>query len=429
MGMAAVVIGLGIIWIVHMTFSASFNRIYDLLLEKDITQTGFTSKYVTKLIETELENVIANLQVSQELFLKTQDMNTEMMTETLKELRVKLKFDRLAVCDLNGDGINWEGNTLHIDRQELLSAVSAGRYYISADVSERNSIIMAVPIMSNRTPVGVLCGHYHVERIAEAIELDANSHRYFQLVDNSGRYISNSNNINSFARGDDIWKEIMKYQLSDGITVEEIRQNMETGCSGAFHFSYNGQGRYVSYEPLGINNWYVFSVLTEDYVTGYVKEIEKICNRLLWGFWGCITVVFALMVWEAYRTLRRVREQNEQLITRNALLFMALKHTNDIPFEADFDKRTVSMYHMEDQGQMVVNHLEEYFPDYLLEHKILSSVSSTTYRHIFNNMMHQKEMEPETIRVRIEDRWQWMKVHYRIINQSQIVGFLENYDE
>ena len=39
-----------------------------LLLEKDLVQTEFTSKYVTKLIETELENVMADLQVSREYF-------------------------------------------------------------------------------------------------------------------------------------------------------------------------------------------------------------------------------------------------------------------------------------------------------------------------------------------------------------------------
>ena len=61
-------ISVGILGIVYVTFSSSFNRVYGLLLEKDLVQTEFTSKYVTKLIETELENVMADLQVSQGVF-------------------------------------------------------------------------------------------------------------------------------------------------------------------------------------------------------------------------------------------------------------------------------------------------------------------------------------------------------------------------
>lgn len=423
------VIGLGIIGSIYLSFSASLNRIGGLLLEKDITQTRFTSKYVTKMIETELENVIANLQISQGAILDNYNMDSEALAEELKDLQAKLKFDKLGVCDLNGDGINGEGDVFQLKWPELLSAVSAGQYYISADVSEVDSIIMAVPVMREQIPAGVLLGHYQVERLAEAIDLNADSHLYFQIVDDSGRYISSSNNVNAFAREDDIWEELAKYQISDEITVEQIHQNVETGNSGFFHFTYQGQGRYVSYEPLGINNWYVFSTLVEEYVAGYIKEIDKICSMLIGELLAGLIVVFAFAGIGVYRTFVRLREQKEQLTTRNALLFMVLEYTNDIPFEIDFNKRTVSMYNMENQEQAVVRNLEEYFPDYLLEHQMLSKASDMVYRHIFNNMMHQQEMKPEVIRIRIEGRWQWVKVHYRIVNQSQLVGFLENYDE
>lgn len=45
-------------------FCSNYNRIYKLLLEKDMEQIKFTSNYVTKLIQTEIENLLSELEAS-----------------------------------------------------------------------------------------------------------------------------------------------------------------------------------------------------------------------------------------------------------------------------------------------------------------------------------------------------------------------------
>lgn len=422
-------ISVGILGIVYVTFSSSFNRVYGLLLEKDLVQTEFTSKYVTKLIETELENVMADLQVSQGVFLKRKNEDLVQMTERISLLRTELKFENLGICDLEGKGVDWEGKPVYLEDLELLGVVSQGRSYISNVVDGLDTICLAVPIMREQETVGVLWGHYQVERIAETIELDANSHRYFQIVDDLGNYISDSRNVNSFARDENIWEEIAKYQLSGGMTVGKIRQDVEEGRPGAFHFTYHGAGRYVNYEPLGINNWYVFSVLTEDYVTGYVREVEKIFSGLLWGILICIAVFLIFIGKEVYRTTALIKEKNATLTSRNSLLFMVLKHTNDIPFEVDLAHRSVTLYHMNGQEQAVTGRLEEYFPDELLKKQVIDKENYETYKRIFNNMINRRRMEPEILRICIDGVWIWNKIHYNVIGQDQLVGFLENYDE
>ena len=422
-------ISVGILGIVYVTFSSSFNRVYGLLLEKDLVQTEFTSKYVTKLIETELENVMADLQVSQGVFLKRKNEDLVQMTERLSLLRTELKFENLGICDLEGEGVDWEGKPVYLEDLELLGVVSQGRSYISNVVDGLDTICLAVPIVREQETVGVLWGYYQVERIAETIELDANSHRYFQIVDDSGNYISDSQNVNSFARDENIWEEIAKYQLSGGMTVGKIRQDVEEGRSGAFHFTYHGAGRYVNYEPMGVNNWYVFSVLTEDYVTGYVKEVEEIFSGLLWGILICIAVFLIFIGKEVYRTTALIREKNATLTSRNSLLFMVLKHTNDIPFEVDLAHRSVTLYHMNGQEQAVTGRLEEYFPDELLKKQVIDKENYETYKRIFNNMINRRRMEPEILRICIDGVWIWNKIHYNVIGQDQLVGFLENYDE
>ena len=43
-------------------FYSNYNRIYKLFLEKDMEQIKFTSNYVTKLIQTEIENLLSVLE-------------------------------------------------------------------------------------------------------------------------------------------------------------------------------------------------------------------------------------------------------------------------------------------------------------------------------------------------------------------------------
>lgn len=101
---------IGILGIVYIAFSSSFDRVYGLLLEKDMIQTEFTSKFVTRLIETEIENVMASLQVSQGVFLKRENEDLDQMKARLNALRIELKFEEMGICDLEGVGIDCRGS-------------------------------------------------------------------------------------------------------------------------------------------------------------------------------------------------------------------------------------------------------------------------------------------------------------------------------
>lgn len=75
-------IGIGAVFVTMMlvifiAFTINFNKIYGLLLEKDMEQVRSTSGFVTKLISTEIENLQAALDSSQRLFLQTDDVQDE----------------------------------------------------------------------------------------------------------------------------------------------------------------------------------------------------------------------------------------------------------------------------------------------------------------------------------------------------------------
>lgn len=415
--------------IVYTVFSISFDKIHQMLLEKDITQITLTSNFVTKLIETEIENRISALEVSQKIFLEKNELAEEEVVEKLKNLRTELGFEKIGISDLEGNAVDDDGTKSKFKDTAFLETISENEEYISDVVDESDTILLAVPIQQGNEPKGILWGYYLVENIAEKIDLNNDSHRYFQLIDDSGRYISDSNNINSFAKDCNVWREMTRYELTDGVTIEEIRENVKNGRCGQFHFRYKGQGRYVSYEPLGINNWYVFSVLTEEYVTDYVMEIEKIFSILLWGLLTCIAIVVAIIGRSIYRKTILIKDQNSRLASKNSLLFMVLKHTNDIPFEVNLNDRTLTVYRIKGTEQTVVRSIDDYTPDNMLKRGLINEEYYETYRQMFEDMINLKECEHPVVKVKVDGEWDANKVHYNIVDQEQIVGFLEDYNE
>lgn len=196
----------------------------------------------------------------------------------------------------------------------------------------------------------------HIMKSMEKIELTENMHRYFQIIDDNGEYISKSGNVYSFAKNLNIWKELSRYQFEDGMSVKQIKENVEAGEKGYFYFSYKGEGRYVTYEPLGINNWYVFSVMVEDFFGDSVKKVEHVFARLLLGLSICIVFVMGIIGLFLYRTMRMIREQNQKLF----------------------------------KGE---------------------------------------KLDPLIIEMKINQKWNWYRIHTFLVDQNYMVGFFEDYNE
>ena len=425
-----VIVGILVICSVFIAFQLNYTRIYDLVLKKDVEQMVSTSRFVTKLVDSEIKKQISDLRAGTREFRKYDDVSKMSVIEELQTLCKDLNFQKLGAANLQGYYVDSNGETGKVKDQELLEYALQGKSYVSDVVDESDCMIIAVPILNKELePIGALWGYYRVASIAADIELNYDSYRYFQIVDDCGKYISDSNNVHSFARNNNIWVELQQYELSDEITVEEIKQTVAKGESGQFHFTYQGEGRYVYYEPLGINNWYVFSVLVEDYLMDYVSDIETAFYQLIWWILISIIIVLAVIGSIVYKATSYIKKQKELLESKNALLFMTLKHTNDIPFEIDLNKGTISIYFARPQEKNVVLQLSDYEPEKMFEKGLVDEKSYESFKQVFNNMMNLKPTELVPIRLKINGVWDINQIHYEIIEQNKIIGCLEDYNE
>lgn len=424
------IIGIFVLTGVFLTFKLSYNKVYDIILGKDIEQMVFTSEFVTKLVESEIENKMLDLKAGAKIFIENIEQNQEKIVSELEVLCRELNFDKMGISNMEGQSLNNFGKKTNLNNKELLQTITKGQIYISNAVDESDCMLLAAPVLNKENvPIGVLWGHYRVGNISEEIELNYNSHRYFQIIDDSGNYISDSNNIHSFARGGNIWKEMKRYDISDDVTVEKIQKDIDNGRSGKFHFVYKGKGRYVVYEPLGINNWYVFSVLIEEYLSEYVKDIERIFYMLVGGVLASITILVIAIGSIIYKTTSIIKNQNEVLENKNSLLFMTLKHTNDVPFEIDLAAGTIRLYFARPVEKIITNRLDEFVPENMLKNRIIAEESYESYKYIFDCMMNFKKAKLTPVKFMSHGLWDINLIYYEFIEKKKIIGCLEDYNE
>lgn len=244
----SLIIGLLIsVVVICLIFFKNYSRIYELLLNKDMEQIEFTSDFVTKLIQTEIENLLSGLEASQKIFLDYDGENQGEVVELLSEIKQERHFEKIGVVNLMGTSLDDTGRTKKIKDTEFLNSMYNKKSYVSNVIEISDIMMIAVPITRNDKVTGAIWGYYSISKISEKIELTKGSQRYFQIIDDTGLYISSSNNIHSFAKDINIWDELERYEISEGITVEEIRDNVVNGKSGQFHFTFEEQGRYVTY--------------------------------------------------------------------------------------------------------------------------------------------------------------------------------------
>lgn len=415
--------------IVGVSFSICFDKIAKMVLEKDIEQMEKVSYYVTQIIQGEINRCVELMDTSEEVFHDVRDYDVDEVVRYLGTIREKANFKRMGIVDLNGKSIDDTGSVSVAGETDLLVHIRNNEIYISNIIGVSDNIIMAIPIHRDEEVVGAVWGQYAVSTISDKIEMSGDSYRYFQIIDNNGVYISASSNVNSFAKSPNLWEEMQRYDFPEGTTIEEIQSNVENGESGYFHFTYNGEGRYVTYEPLGINNWYVFSVLVEDYLVDYINEIEHIFSLLLSGVLICVAIISGSIGVLIYRLISRMKEKNDQLFVKNSLLSMLIKKTKDVLFELDFQKDQLRIYHNDEGEEGDCEIIHDFSPENLLKSGRIRACDYETYKGAYEKLRRGESVEPFVIGLKMAGEWEYSRVHGLTISKDYLVGFLEDYNE
>lgn len=430
---------LHLVWIllvlILMILSVSLfsNRIRSSILEREMWQTEQAAHYISKIAMLEIERCQDVLSTTKYQFDIAQKKDPEKLTEKLAVIRqAENSLYHVGLMDLEGNAIYDDGTTHTIENPALKQAIQNGENYISnrleTNISEENSLQLAVPLEKDDQITGAMIGYYRISRIADILGLTDNSLRYFQIIDKSGAYISRNDSNYSFAEDLPLWEELKRYELS-GLTIDELQENLEKGKSGTFFFSYQGQGRYVSYEPLGINDWYIFSVLVETGIDGFTSEIGLHFERFLIWFSVLALVLFGAILVSDKKQQRIIQKQNQELTVKNKLFDMILDKSKDIPFEIDLPQKKLTLLYSEQMRQQADQQVwEDFSPQRMLATGQIRQETYQKYQRLYDAIFSGGEIPQPILEMNLDGQWRWVKVNILHATEEKLVGFLEDFD-
>lgn len=412
-----------------------YDKFYDGVLERETVQMKMAAKYIRTIVEQDIRHCLAVIDTGEETFHHHNIYSNEQIIHILGDIkRGGAGFNSVGYVNMQGEALFDDGTELLLKNQDLLDAVAHDEYFIS-HFSNKNDpqdgkLLIAVPVHSREKIIGALFAYYPVKTLSEKIGLMDQSIRYFKILDNDGNYISRPYNKYALSRRASLWYELERYKLADGVTIDQIRRTMKENDSGSFYFEHSNQGRYIVYEPLGINDWYIFSVLMESNLKAYTGELRRHFMDYLFWLVVAMFLLFMVFIFSDLEKRRIINAQNKKLLVNNKLFSMVLGKTRDIPFEIHIkEKRLIRhLSHIADRKNDY-EIIEDFSAENLLAQDQIHAEDYERYKKIYEDALAGKVNEPEIFNMKLDGKWTWVKIYMLNIKNDILIGFLEDYNE
>lgn len=265
--------------------------------------------YVVKnMAESELDKIsaIANIIGIQEEF------NLDYTIEVLAAESKRVSFKRLAYIPPDGNAVTTDGVSFNVlDRKYFQKALS-GEACISdlmRDKIDGELIhVYAVPLYHNGTIQGVIIATNDTNLFADVLNADAfNGEGSAYVVDKDGSAVA-------FSKEDHmVWTynlfDKMKGDSKKHQDIQEMQKRIEQGKEGIVEYTMNEMSLVGAYSKIGINDWYVLSVVPRDVIYRNTDRllIRNIASVVMMGIvLGVFVSFFSIQNYRSNKKISRI---------------------------------------------------------------------------------------------------------------------------
>lgn len=220
------------------------------------------------------------------------------LIEKLKAMNNNDLFMRMGIADVNGDCITNNDEAFNIADRTYFKSAWNGEPAFSDTIKDKvegiNLNVFAVPIYHDGVVRNVLFASSYTNSLASDLLVTIFEDKGFTSIgDREGNIVLNSTNQASMGL-----HNLDEMKLSDDFQLKNLKENEE----GILLYEDASQKEhYLAYEPLGINNWYVFSIVPVSVVSVQINEFV----RLAMITWGIIALIFSgIILWMGLSRLR-----------------------------------------------------------------------------------------------------------------------------
>ncbi len=259
--------------------------------------------------------------------------------EMLKKIGNEFPFSALMVSTADGKYYTNNDSIINIQNPRYLIGSTNSDKNISVIYQNalygRDMIALESPIYKDDKIVGKVSGLYYTNYINNILANTAigSGHQY-QIVDRNGDFILSSG-MTAFYN----YKNLYRFMDSVSFTKEggsaKIINDIRDGKPGASSLIKSGESGYISYMPIGINDWYLFALAPDTGINLQTLSMQNPTVTLAIRIVILFIILILYIFWRQIRyrvTMEKTNQElevlNERLQARNESL--KVKAENDM---------------------------------------------------------------------------------------------------
>lgn len=224
-----------------------------------------------------------------------------------------------------------------VSDETFISVALQGKNAVSDTMKDKFSDAFvncyAVPVYQNGKIIGALTATADSRDFSKIIEQELfNGNAYVHIIRNNGDFVIRSDHA--------VIRKKMHNIFDDGSISEDVKANIlssaRTGKSSFSTFSYKDQSYWATIIPIEINEWNLFCLVPQTYLSNNFNTLMTIFLIILF----CIIILFFILLTCIYRIIKRNQENMMRLAytdiltgldNRNKFIFEMTRLIMDLP--------------------------------------------------------------------------------------------------
>lgn len=310
---------------------------------------------------------------------------------------------RFGVADARGNLTYAKQAVMDISDREYFQAAMQRKTTISGPLTTpegEDSIVLTVPMIRQGEVQGAVCAEITTTALGASLNNYANPKAKATLVFTpQGQLISSYAGMERYAT---IYEMLETMKLKSDDLVEQMRSEVLAGNSGTLTYYNGGQLRLLYYEPVGIQDWYICSLVVMDAHEKILQEMSASAFGVLAAILLIVILLAATGVYLILYFQRRVKEAQKDPLTGVYTRLMAQRQASRILKEnrhtlcaclfIDIDDfKTINDHYGHDEGDRVLISVSRVLRESVRSHDIVSRYGGDEFTVWLNNLKQEQE--------------------------------------
>ncbi len=289
--------------------------------------------------KVKLNDQLSMLESQARYFMDIDMADYNKIKQTIMATKGVGEFKRIAIANTTGMTINADGKSSgNILMTDYFKKAMQGTAQVSSNIlldeDGEKVLILAVPVFQNQSVVGVITGTFSYSILDNIFAVDTFSGSgYSFLVDNTGRILVGSKSKARLCFSENWLSFLSEKQALSNFMLNTIRNNIKANKTESVSYKINDEERILVYTPVHMNDWYVLSVVTADYINEQHHRIVALTVTLI------VVVLIAFLCFAFF--LYSLIKQNEIIEKDNVRYAVSTQTNQTLIYEYDLEKRVI----------------------------------------------------------------------------------------